>query len=244
MFNNEADFRNFIKSKLEKQGFKVRSEFYLYKTTRVDLLAEREEEVEEKLLGFTISRKKIKAIKAIEVKFDRAKIMDALSYAVRLKILPHVTESYLAIPKILLNQDHLAFAKRSGVGIIGATEKGIEWILKAEIVRPLDLRLSFGHPTQVSSGEIFEIRVSIVPENKIAPNVYVRYIPTGPFKRPKGEKHSQHVGDLSPDERSEIKVKVEVKSQSRTGKYPLFLKVMSDGFEHESILNIQIGSPK
>jgi len=167
-------------------------------------------------------------------------MFDALSYVRELQKFPNITHVCIAVPLIHLKKDFIEYAKGLGVGVIGVTEEKIEWHVRPSTLPQLELGIGFSRPTKVSPGEVFEIRFSITANHKIATNICAMYTPSGPLRRPPGEKNRKCIEELKPEEQKDIILKVKVRSDTKPAKYPLFTKIASDGYEKSSVYDIEV----
>ena len=233
MWENEAEFRDFIKRKLEEHGHIVNSEVTISRF-RIDLIAEKEEVVDVQVRNAAILPRPTKnVIKAIAVKLhDRGEIYNALSRCMNLSYLPQIDEVYLAIPGTHFRKDIQEHLESMPIGVIVAKEQEIKIHPPAWNRRPPRLRGGGGYPSVVSVGDIFEIRVDARNDGeKDALNVHLEWTPAGPFRRPKGEKNRKSIARLEPGQSVSMPFKVKVRSETKPGKYPIFTKISAEGLE-------------
>lgn len=214
-FQDEKALREHVCKKLIERGYEIiGTDAAVYGRKRVDILA----------------RKENKAT-VIEVKrFGRRGIADDIRKLERLAFVPEIDFFYVAVPKIILQDDILGFAKQLGVGVIGVTEQGLEWLVDSEEKHPSKLRRSSSLPNIVRPGEIFEFRMSVKADGaKMARNIEIMYMPAWPFRMPKGERNHKVIKELMPGKEKEVSFKIRVENDAEEGSHPLFSRMTRPG---------------
>jgi Holliday junction resolvase len=215
MFRNEADVRDFVVNLLRCEGHQVQIETRLSKGYRVDILAEKES-----------------VVRAIEVKETRRGISDDISKCCKILRLPEVSEVYVAAPKLLVSPDHVAFAKSVGVGVIAITEEGLKWLLQSSQLKPPQFSGSSGYPILVKSGSIFKLSREVCNSGqKIARNLQIYCVPSGPFVIPPGNKRRFSRSYLEPGDKWGVEFTIRVRAGIPTGNYPLLTTAIADNIE-------------
>jgi hypothetical protein len=228
MWESEAQFRDFIKQKLEEMGHSVKSEVRIYKRMRVDLISEREEPAFSPIAG---TKKKV--VRAIEAKlYNKGKIYDAISRCMNLSYLPRMDEVYVAFPEFFFQKAIREYLQNIPVGAIIVKPDGIQIIPPAWNRKPPSLLGGGSYPNNVSPGEEFEIKVDAGNVGgKVAVNVVLEWTPAGPFRRPKGEKNRKVIAELEPSQHVSMPFKIKVRPKTPLGKYPLLTKISADGLD-------------
>lgn len=226
MWESEAEFRDFIKRKLEEMGHSVKSEVIIYKRIRVDLISEKEELVFSPIVG---TKKKV--VRAIEAKlYNKGKIYDAISRCMNLSYLPQIDEVYVAFPEIFFQKAVREYLQNIPVGALTVKQDGIQIIPPTWNRKPPSLLGGGSYPNNVSVGEEFEIKVDAGNiGGKIAMNVVLEWMPAGPFRRPQAEKNRKVITQLEPSQHVSMPFKVKVRSKTPPGKYYLFTKILANG---------------
>lgn len=227
-FPNEAALTDFVANKLEQERYQVSREVTIYPRRRVDILAKKPE-------------KNI----VVQVKLHERGISDDISKSEELLIMPEIDLVYIAAPKLHLSDHLMGFAKRLGVGVIGVTDQGIEWLIEGEKSSSARLSLGASHKTAVYVGETFEIKLSANNNGgKIARNISFMYLPAYPFRLPKGEKNRRSVKQLEPGKNVEVSFKIKVQSDAPSKKYPLYTRVTAEQQEpREDVFWIEVVPP-
>lgn len=233
MWENEAEFRNFIKRKLEEAGHVVKSEVRIYRRFRVDLIAEKEE-----LITMSPIDMKTKVVKAIKAKlYDKGKIYDAISRCTNLSYYSsQIDQFYVAFPEIFFQKAVREYLQNTPVGAIIAKQDSIQIIPPAWNRSPPSLSGGGSYPNSVSPGEEFEIKVDANNHGgKFAFNVVFEWMPAGPFRRPRGEKNRKIIGRLEPGQQVSMPFKIRVRSNTLPGKYLILTKISADGLDARTL---------
>lgn len=245
MWENEAEFRDFIKRKLEELGHTVRSEVTISRF-RIDLVAEKEEVrqvISEQIAVEIFPPPTKKIIKAIVVKlYNHTEIYNALSRCINLSYLPQIDEVYLAVPEIYFRRDIQEHLKHMPVGTIIANKQEIKMSSPPWNREPPRLMGGAGYPTTVSAGDEIEISVNARNDGgKVAFNVWLEWTPAGPFRRPEGERNRKSILQLEPRQSVSMPFKVKIPPDVKPGKYPLFTKISAEGLEpHTCYFEIEV----
>ena len=225
--NSRADTRklcNFIKQKLEEEGYRVRSGVTMDKTA-IDLLATKD--------GKT---------SVIEVKTTTKGVLSSIPNLTRLKVLPEIDFIYIAAPEDVLTEDVFAIAKYQhiGIGLIVIADNNIKWRLKSREWAPPKLTLtSYSLSPRVFFGEIFDVKASFGNSGgKIAKNVEVACTPLGPFE-PLTER-IQEIKELPPGDRAIAVFKFKVEDEGDPGRYFIFMKFSDKTTKRTQILDIEV----
>ncbi len=227
MFKNELEFRNFVASLLEEEGFKIQKEFRVPKGYRVDLLAIKND-----------------IQSGIEVKIDRRGISDDISKGSILHKLPEFDHIYVAAPKMLISSELISYARLLRVGLLGIKEDSIEWLQKSEELEPAQLIGSGGHPSQVKPGSIFKVSRSVENRGKkVVRHLEMFFVRGGPFATVPKEKSRYKLAKLSPGKSWDVEFKIKVKKSYKDETYPLYLSCIADGIKaSDMVFNIEIAS--
>ena len=228
-FPNEAALADFVANKLEQEHYQVSREVTMYPRRRVDILAKKPE-------------KNI----VVQVKLHERGISDDISKSEAFLVLPEVDLVYIAAPKLHLSDHLMGFANRLGVGVIGVTEQGIEWLIEGEKWGQARLSIGASYKGEVHVGEIFEIKLSAHNSGgKIARSVSFMYVPAYPFRLPKGENNRRFVKQLEPAEKVEVAFKIKVQSDAVPKEYPLYTRITAERLgPHEDVFRIKVQPPK
>jgi hypothetical protein len=227
MFRNELEFRDFVATLLEKEGFSVQKEFGVPEGYRVDLLAIKD--------GVR---------SGIEVKVDARRISDDISKGTVLHRLPEFDHIYVAAPRILISSDLIGYAKRVRIGLIGVREDSIEWLQGSEKLKPAELLGGAGLPNQlISPGSIFKVSKNVENHGeKVARHLEVFFMRGGPFATAPKEKSRYRLPKLSPGESWKLEFRIKVKKSAKPGTYPLYLCCAADGVKaSDNVFDIKIG---
>lgn len=230
LFDDEKAITKHFCEKLIEKGFEIiGTDAIVYKGKRVDVLAKTE--------GSTY---------AFEIKrFGRRGILDDIRKLQLLGFLPEIDFFYVAAPKINLQEDILAFAKKLGVGIVGITEEKLDWLIRSERRQGSSIYTSRSHPNLVKPGDIFEFHISVkAVGEKMLRNIEVMFLPAWPFRVAKGEKNHKVIRELMPGEEKPVSFKIRIENKSEEGIHPLFSRITARSLKpYESLDNIQIKRP-
>lgn len=224
MFRSEIEFRDHIGNLLEEDGHVVIKEFKVPENYRIDLLA-----------------RKNNMSKGIEVKFEKRGISDDINKCYGLHRLPEFDQIYVAAPKILISSDHIAYAQRLRIGLIGVSEESIEWLIKSDILKPPLLSGGSGLPNQIiTPGKTFEVSKNVENRGeKVARHLEMYFMPGGPFAT--AEKARYKRAKLAPGESWEVVFKIRVRKSARPGKYPLYLVCIAENVERsDTVWEIEV----
>ena len=206
MFKNELEFRNFVASLLEEEGFKIQKEFRVPEGYRVDLLA-----IKNDLRS------------GIEVKLDRRGISDDISKGTILHKLPEFDHIYVAAPKMLISSELISYAKLLRVGLLGIKEDSIEWLQKSEELEPAQLLGGGGYPSQVKPGSIFKVSRNVENRGKkVVRHLEMFFVRGGPFATAPKEKSRYKLAKLSPGKYWDVEFKIKVRKSAKDETYPLY----------------------
>jgi hypothetical protein len=207
---NELELRNFLITKLHENGYATEQDAEVYDQTRVDVLAEKSDE---RL--------------AIEVAFSDSDLLNAVAHVSQMRRFPKVDTAYVAMPKEHLTDDVRFLAQQTGVGIIGVSKSGIEFITKSTRFGA-NLGINASLPQVVMRGSQFDLSLVLTNHGaKILTDVEAEYLPAYPFERPKEAKDSIKISDLRLGESKTILFKPLTVSDALEGTYPLVVKVSS-----------------
>ena len=237
MFRLESDLRDYIKECLVKRGHEVNTEVTIYKGYRIDLLVTwKSDDMNENNPDRKVGKKE-----AIEVKVERYDILDGISYANELKKLPMIDFCSVAAPSIFCGEDEVKFSSMLNIGLLSVSENEVKYLITPRLVPQFSLGKSYSVPNIVNPGDEFTIRYSLVAKNKIAANVQVEYTPSGPFRQPQAGKNRSTIIEIPPNEREDVELYVKVREESKSGIFPLLIKIQCEGMKTEyDLLQIQI----
>ena len=145
MLNSEHDFINHIIVILKREGYQIENETRVPEGYRVDLKAFKENET----FG-------------IEVKFEKRGISDDISKCYKLHQLPEFDRVYVAAPKILISDDHIAFARNLKVGILGVDHDSIIKVSESDKLKSAELQSGASLPKQmITPGKSFVVSKTV-----------------------------------------------------------------------------------
>ena len=145
MFRNEKEFRDYIEKFLKAEGYEVKKEVNVPEGYRIDLLARKDD--------LSIG---------IEVKYERQGIHDDIMKCHNLHKLPEFDEMYVAAPKILVSEDHVAHARSLRVGMLGVVEESVDYLVKSDRLNPAQLGGGGGLPNQeIVAGGDFRVHRNV-----------------------------------------------------------------------------------
>lgn len=222
LFKDEKALRKYVCEKLIEEGYElIGTDAAVYKRKTVDILARKENKTT-----------------AIEVKRSgRRGIADDIGKLERLAFVPEIDFFYVAVPKMNLQDDILAFANRLEVGVIGVTELGIEWLVESKEKDPSPLRRSVSLPSTVEPGGTFEFRISIMAaEAKMVRNTEIMYMSAWPFRVPKNERNHRVIKELMPGKEESVSFKIRVENDAEEGYRPLFSRITRPGMKADNSL--------
>ncbi len=225
MFKNESEFRNFVASLLEKEGFSIQKEVRVPEGYRVDLVATKND-----------------LRSGIEVKLDHRGIADDISKGSILHKFPEFDHIYVAAPKMLISSELVSYAKQVRIGILGVKEDSVEWLQESQELRPAQLSGGGGYPNQVEPGSIFRVSSNVHNQGeKVARHLEMFFIPGGPFATAPKEKSRHKLDKLAPNEEWDVEFKVKVRKSAKHGTYPLFISCTADGMKAvDRVFNLNV----
>ncbi|MCK4478181.1 hypothetical protein KAU88_06615 [Candidatus Bathyarchaeota archaeon] len=228
LFQNEKALREYVCKKLVEGNYEIiGTEATVYGGKRIDVMARN---VENKTVAIEVKR------------FNRIGIADDIRKLERLGFLPEIDLFYVAVPKMNLQGDMLGFAKKLGVGVIGITEEGLEWLVDSDEKSPVALYKSTDLPNIVIPGREFQFQIFVKNNGgKMARNIEIMYMPAWPFRVPKGEKNHKFIKELMPGKQKQISFKIKVKNDAEEGRHPLFSRMTLPGTQAvDSLYHLEV----
>ncbi len=224
MFNNEHDFINHIIDILKREGYQIEKEIRVPEGYRVDIKAFKETET----FG-------------IEVKFEKRGISDDISKSYKLHQLPEFDRVYVAAPKILISDDHIAFARNLKVGILGVDHDSIIRVSESDKLKSAELQSGASLPKQmITPGKSFVVSKTVRNlGEKVIRHLEMYYSVGGPFIGARKQRKKEL--RLLPNETWECEFNVQVRKTVKSGKYPLLLTCIGENVERsDTIIEIRI----
>jgi hypothetical protein len=221
MLRVEEAFTNKISNLLKKEGYCVKKEVRISRGFRPDIRAIKDE-----------------IVYAIEVKVKPRGVMDDISKAYQLLQLPEPDEVYVAAPEDLIIEDHIAFAKRTGVGLLTVSGSKLVWLVSSRQLKPPKLSASGGVTGEEHfAGETFEIHRNVMNRGqKIAKGLLAYCTPAGPFAFAPKTPRIYRKAFLEPDEDWSVEFKIRVRKKARPGGYPLMTVITAENADRSDML--------
>jgi hypothetical protein len=218
------EFRNLVLIMLQNMGYSVQPEATLYKNTKIDILAVKQDERQ-----------------AIELAFSAGKEFDAITRLARLASWPDIDTAYVAMPEAHKNDDANYFAQNLGVGVILVTGEKIVYAVPAARFRA-NMSLGMSVPTEVKSNSTFDFSLTIGNNGqKVLADVEAVYIPSFPFASPEGEPVSRKIDEIQRGNTYSATFKVQVNPDAARDEYPLLFKVTGLGLTpYRGVLRIKV----
>jgi len=211
----ERQFTQAVANVLISQGFKVSvGEIIMPGNIAADIVA----------------RKESRAM-AVETALTPEKIRSAISKAAYMRLLPPITESYIAVPHSLIKNDVNRYANTVGVEIFSVVENQIVSTYGAQRVA-VNLGLQYGYPKNVVKGQEFTVLVTIVNQGeKMGWQLKVSCEIAYPFVNPSTGRSEATLESLSSGEEKQVALSLRVDPGAVPGIYPIFIRVEGPGFE-------------
>ncbi len=227
-WEKESDLRDFVRTELEKKGWKLQKEVSI-DDFRIDLVGEYISPRDTTHSG-TVIFGNVRRRVAIEVKVDRGTIGQAITKCWRIGSLPDFDEVYVAFPAIFFGEGIRDQLNPAPVGAILAG-KDVEIVSPRWNHQPANLGIRWDGPSSVRAGDVVEFRLLASNASnvvgKAALGVTFVWKPSGPLRRARGEKNRKIHDRLDPGENASIPFTMRIASNAKPGKYPVYYSVSS-----------------
>ena len=204
---SHQDILTRISEMLRREGYSVNTEAKVYKNFTADILAKKNAE-----------------INLIEVRTNREAIISALVNKTEFTRLPNISTVSFALPSEQIQEDIVEIARRSGFGLISVSLTDIESKIEPKKLPPGMLSSGGSHPASVVPGQVFDVRTSLVANERIFTEIKVDFLIGNPFYVPEGEVTSKTIDEILPGETVDINLKVGMSKNAKPGRYSLFVK--------------------